>query len=163
MRTRDTSLIIVLVSLVALSTVSLAQGQRFDPRDLNGYWDRSGVALLMISIPALGHHGTSISYDESKKITLKGTVTEFQFRNPHIQIWFDVKDEQGNVVRWAAECGGVYYWSSFGFKRNSLKPGDQITITISPSRAGTPLGVLAKLVMPDGRVMGLNAPLENEK
>lgn len=116
--------------------------------------------LLVISISALAHHGTSVSYDETKKITFKGTVTEFLFKNPHIQIYFDVKDERGDVQHWAAECGGVYYWSSFGFKRNSLKPGDQITITVSPSRAGTPLGVLYKLVMPDGKVMGLNAPFD---
>jgi hypothetical protein len=115
-------------------------------------------SLSVISVPVLGHHGTNVSYDHSKKITLKGTVTEFQFRNPHIQIYFDVKDQNGNVSHWAAEGGGLYFWTSFGFKRDSLKPGDEITITVAPSKSGAQIGVLELLVFPDGRKMGLNAP-----
>lgn len=114
--------------------------------------------FLLVSVPMLAHHGTNIAYDHSKKITLKGTVTEFLFRNPHIQIYFDVKDQNGSVSHWAAEGGGVYFWTSYGFKRDSLKPGDQITITVAPSKSGALIGVLDLLVLPDGRKMGLNAP-----
>lgn len=121
------------------------------------------VAYLMSSIPAFPHHGTAISYDETKNVTMKGTVTEFVFKNPHIQIYYDVKDEKGNVVHWAAEAGGVYFWSGLGFRKDSLKPGDEITITVHPSRAGVPMGVLAVLEMPNGKPvprMGLNAPVQ---
>jgi hypothetical protein len=121
------------------------------------------IALLIGSIPAFPHHGTAVAYDGSKTVTLKGTVTEFVFKNPHIQLRFDVKDEKGNVVNWTAECGGVYFWSALGFRRDSLKPGDQITISVHPSRIGAPLGELAVLEMPNGKPvpkMGLNAPVQ---
>lgn len=117
---------------------------------------------LISSLPAFPHHGTAVAYDQSRNVTMKGTVTEFVFKNPHIQLRYDVKDEKGNVVNWTAECGGVYFWSALGFRRDSLKPGDQITITIHPSRAGAPLGELAVLETPNGKPvpkMGLNAPV----
>ena len=121
------------------------------------------LAYLICSIPAFPHHGTAVAYDQTKNVTMKGTVTEFVFKNPHIQLRYDVKDEKGNVVNWTAECGGVYFWSALGFRRDSLKPGDQITITIHPSRAGAPLGELAVLELPNGKPvpkMGLNAPVQ---
>jgi len=121
------------------------------------------LAYLISSIPAFPHHGTAVAYDQTKNVTMKGTVTEFVFKNPHIQLRYDVKDEKGNVVNWTAECGGVYFWSALGFRRDSLKPGDQITITIHPSRAGAPLGELAVLELPNGKPvpkMGLNAPVQ---
>jgi hypothetical protein len=121
------------------------------------------TACLMSAVLAFPHHGTAIAYDGSKTVTMKGTVTEFVYKNPHIQIYYDVKDEKGNVVRWAAEGGGVYFWSALGFRKDSLKPGDQITISVHPSRAGVPMGELAVLEMPNGKPvpkMGLNAPVE---
>ena len=115
-----------------------------------------------ISIPAFAHHGTAIAYDANKSVTLRGTVTEFVFKNPHIQIYFDVTDEKGNVVHWAAECGGVFYWSQYGWRRDSLKPGDPITITLHPSKAGKPVGENVELVLASGKPvakMGGNAPI----
>src|SRR5262245_66403385 len=109
------------------------------------------IALLTISIPAFPHHGTAVAYDGSKTVTMKGTVTEFVFKNPHIQLRFDVKDEKGKVVNWTAECGGVYFWSALGFRRDSLKPGDQITLSVHPSRIGAPRADLATGEVPTGR------------
>ena len=121
------------------------------------------VANLASSVPAFPHHGTAVAYDSSKTVTMKGTVTEFVFKNPHIQLYYDVKDEKGNVVHWVAECGGVYFWSALGFRRDSLKPGQEITISVHPSRVGAPLGELAVLELPNGKPvpkMGLNAPVQ---
>src|SRR5262245_4234814 len=121
------------------------------------------AAYLMASIPAFPHHGTAVAYDGSKTVTMKGTVTEFVFKNPHIQIYYDVKDDKGNVVHWVAECGGVYFWSALGFKKDSLKPGQEITISVHPSRVGAAFGELAVLEMPGGKPvakMGLNAPVD---
>jgi Family of unknown function (DUF6152) len=121
------------------------------------------IALLTSSISVFPHHGTAVAYDGSKSVSMKGTVTEFVFKNPHIQLRFDVKDEKGNVVNWTAECGGVYFWSALGWRRDSLKPGDQITISVHPSRIGAPLGELVVLEPPNGKPvpkMGLNAPVQ---
>jgi hypothetical protein len=113
------------------------------------------TAILMIGGSALAHHGSGVSYDLSKVVTMQGTVTEFQWRNPHVYVMYDVKDAQGNVVNWGAEthapvvCEDQDHWT-----KSTLKPGDKITIGIFPSKIGTPRGLLAKIVMvDDGKVI----------
>jgi len=106
------------------------------------------AALLMMSLPVQGHHGTNISYDHAKPITLTGTVTEFVWQNPHTQVYFDVKDAKGNVVHWAGEMNspGVLIRQE-GWSRKTLKVGDEITVTVFPSKAGTPVGVVNKMLL----------------
>jgi hypothetical protein len=99
------------------------------------------------------HHGTGVSYQMDKRVTLKGTVTEFRMANPHCQLYFDVKDENGNVVHWSAEISSLFHLAKAGWKRNSIKPGDQVTVVLSPSKAGNPAGVMWTVTLPDGRVM----------
>jgi uncharacterized protein DUF6152 len=110
-------------------------------------WSLS-CALLMISLPLFGHHGTNISYDHSKPITLTGTVTEFVWQNPHTQVYFDVKDASGKIVHWAGEMNspGVLIRQE-GWTRKTLKVGDEITVTVFPSKAGTPVGVVNKMLL----------------
>src|SRR5262245_52460565 len=104
-----------------------------------------GLAMLVTSPLALSHHGTNISYDHSKPVTLTGTVTEFVWQNPHSQIYFDVKDARG-VVHWAAEMNSPGVLSrQEGWTRRTVKAGDEITITLFPSKAGTPVGVAMRL------------------
>ena len=111
------------------------------------------VVLLLFSMPLLAHHGTGASYAMDKRVTLKGTVTEFRMMNPHCQLYFDVKDEKGNVVHWSAEISSVFHLAKAGWKRDSIKPGDQVTVVLSPSKAGAPAGVMWEVVLPDGRKM----------
>ena len=116
------------------------------------------AGLVMVCGPAFAHHGGGI-YDTKNPVTMKGTVTDFQFINPHVQIYFDVKDDKGNVVHWACETispGKLLRGS--GWSKNSLKVGDEITITLNPARAGTPVGNLKKIVFADGKVL---MPTEN--
>ena len=95
----------------------------------------------------LAHHGTNISYDHSNPITLTGTVTEFVWQNPHSQVYFDVKDAKGNIVHWAGEMNSPGVLSrQEGWTKRTLKAGDTITITVYPSKAGTPVGVVNKLI-----------------
>ena len=108
------------------------------------------LCVLTAQIPTFAHHGANI-YDLSKTVVLKGTVTEFKFSNPHVQVYFDVKDESGNVVNWNAEGNGVYFWSKVGWNKNSLKSGDQITVTLHPSKSGSPVGVVIKMVAAGGK------------
>jgi hypothetical protein len=111
------------------------------------------AALLMISDLALAHHGSAVSYDTAKMVTMEGTVTEFQWRNPHVYILYDVKDAQGNVVTWGAETHSpVVCEDQDGWTKSTLKPGDKITISVFPSKINTPRGLLAKIVL-NGKVI----------
>jgi len=112
------------------------------------------VAVLLLSIPAVAHHGTNISYDHEHPITFKATVTEFVFRNPHAQIYFDVKDEKGNVEHWNGELTNPSNLMHAGWtKRRSeqeLPPGTPLTITLAPSKAGAHVGVVLKIINEKG-------------
>lgn len=108
--------------------------------------------LVIASGPAFAHHGSAVSYtiDLSKLTTMKGTVTSFEWANPHVFIMYDVKDEKGNVVHWGAETHAPSVLSDEdGWTRNTFKPGDEITITVFPSRIGAPRGLVAKIVLND--------------
>jgi len=100
-----------------------------------------------------GHHSRA-GYDTDDKITtLKGTVTEFQWRNPHVFLVWAVKDDKGNDLRWTGEFSSPSTMISEGLSRNSFRPGDELAITFIPARAGTPQGLVVKIVKPDGRVV----------
>lgn len=111
------------------------------------------VAVLAVGGPLSAHHGTATSYDISKSVTVKGTVTDYRWANPHVQLYFDVKDDQGNVVHWGGEMLSPAVLGRRGFNRNTLKPGDQVTVTLSPSKVGNPVGVVGQIVVDDGRVL----------
>lgn len=122
-----------------------------------------GVALLMIAVPMLAHHGTGVSYDQSKAYSVKATVTEFRYTNPHPQLFFDVKDAQGNAVHWSGEIAPnptQLQQDGWGRKRSeaALAPGTEVTITVAPSRLGTPVGLINKIVNAQGEsILGLSA------
>jgi hypothetical protein len=97
--------------------------------------------LLIIGSPILAHHGTG-TYDSTKSVTLSGAVTEFAFTNPHAALYFDVKDENGKVVNWAIEMNSPGVLARAGWTKKMFKFGDQITITVRPSKAGTPVGLI---------------------
>jgi hypothetical protein len=94
-----------------------------------------------------------VAYQPDKLITLKGTVTEWIWSNPHCGILFDVADEQGNVVHWGAELGNPHLLSSVGLSKDTLKPGDKVTVSGHPSKSGAPRLEFVSVVLADGRVM----------
>ena len=101
------------------------------------------VIMFIGSNVIFAHHGTNISYDEKKSITFQGTVTEFRWANPHAQIYFDVKDEKGNVAHWGGELNSPGVLSKAGWNRRTFKSGDVITITLHPSRVeGATVGLV---------------------
>jgi hypothetical protein len=117
---------------------------------------RFNVSLWVVSLlVALGpvaraHHGNS-AYDESKPVTLKGIVTEFNWANPHAQIYFDVKQSNGHVEHWGCETLSPGRLIRAGWNKDSVKAGDQITITLVAAKNGAPVGFLQKLVFADGK------------
>ncbi len=107
---------------------------------------------LLMTGSLFAHHGTGISYDlDAPLVTLKGTITEFAWRNPHVSIFIDVKDEKGNVVNWGIEHSNVNSLAKEGYNRNTLKPGQEVTIVIHPSRAKAPVGLTVKVILADGK------------
>jgi|HubBroStandDraft_6_1064221.scaffolds.fasta_scaffold1859255_1 hypothetical protein len=94
------------------------------------------VGVLTLSAPLWAHHGTAV-YDSKHPLTLSGTVTEYRFANPHVLLFFDAKDAGGKVQKWAAEIGAPNNLNrSVGWTGKTIKAGDAVTITGSPSRNG---------------------------
>jgi hypothetical protein len=112
------------------------------------------AGLLMICAPAFAHHGTGSSYDSSKTVVFTGVVDEFIWANPHSQLYVNVTDPQGAVVRWGVEMNSPGVLARAGWTRRRLKPGDKVTVTVHPSLAGTPVGVFRSIVFPDGTSFG---------
>ena len=113
------------------------------------------IVVVALAIPVFAHHGTNISYDRSKMTTVKGVVTEYRHANPHPQLYVDVKDESGKVTNWGCEIAANLFQLTMGGwtkqrSTDALKPGTPVTITIAPSRAGTPAALLLKVVNDKG-------------
>ena len=104
------------------------------------------VSLLLVQGPMFAHHSDA-AYDMTREITLKGTVTVFQYANPHAQILFEVTDEQGNVSKWNAICSTPNRLRRLGWSQDSLKPGDQITISGHSAKDGSNIMVARKVVV----------------
>ena len=110
------------------------------------------AALLPLCGSVLAHHGTG-TYDSTKSVTLSGVVTEFAFTNPHAALYFDAKDPSGKVVNWAIEMNSPGVLRRAGWTKATFKAGDQITITVRPAKAGTPVGLInrAQPVLVNGK------------
>jgi hypothetical protein len=106
------------------------------------------VNVMIAGSPTFAHHGNRAAYavDAAQELTVMGTVTQFKWGNPHVYVLYDVTDDRGNVAHWAAETRPPYVMAKSGWTRETLKPGDKITITVFPARAGAPVGLLAKVV-----------------
>jgi hypothetical protein len=90
------------------------------------------VVLAMFSFPLFAHHGTA-AYDAKQTVSLKATITDFEFVNPHVQFFFDTKDDNGNVIHWNCEGTNPAMLTRAGWTRNTLKPGDQVTMVVHPN------------------------------
>ena len=106
--------------------------------------------LLIVCAPLIAHHGGS-DYDTKNLMTLKGTVTSFNWSNPHCQILMDVKQDGGTVVNWSFETLAPAVLKRAGWSPQSMHAGDQVTITFAPSKRGTPVGTLRKAVLASGK------------
>lgn len=117
------------------------------------------LLLLFTSAPLFAHHGTS-AMDIGKKVVLKGVVTDWQWQNPHSILKFDVKDDSGNIVQWSAEANNPADMVERGWSKQSIKVGDEITITVEPVKNGKPVGRILQIVFADGRTLNNSYPKE---
>jgi hypothetical protein len=111
-----------------------------------------GVLALSLSLsaPLSAHHGTA-AFETDKTVTLKGTVTEWFWSNPHCLLQFDVKSDAGQQVHWIGETQNPVTQTNAGWSKVSFKPGDEVTVTLYPAKNGKPLGRIKQVVLPDGK------------
>ena len=102
------------------------------------------AGLLVFSGPVFAHHGVA-GYDMAKTITLHGTVSKFEWSNPHCVIFVDVKNDNGEVQHWAMELASPTLLVRAGWDKNSLKPGDDVTIDTHPSKNGATVGITSTI------------------
>jgi len=115
------------------------------------------VCMLAGAGIAVAHHSFAM-FDTTTKVTLTGSVTEFQWTNPHAYIELDVAEANGNAKKhWTIELGSPSILQQSGWKYKDLKFGDKVTATINPLRSHEPGGLLVEVTLPDGRVLG-NGP-----
>ena len=109
----------------------------------------AGLALSLFAVPAFGHHSFSM-FDQTQFMNLTGTVTEFEWINPHAWLHVSVTDESGSPETWSFEGGNLGGLAAAGWKSDSVKAGDQIEIGFHPLKDGARGGQLRTVVLPDG-------------
>jgi hypothetical protein len=114
------------------------------------------AVAMLLAIPAVAHHSFTM-FDTTKQITITGTVTSFEWTNPHSYIEIDVPDESGAVKHWSIEMGSPSILQQSGWKFSSLKKGDKTTLVINPLKTGLAGGFLNTATLPTGKVLG-NGP-----
>jgi hypothetical protein len=121
---------------------------------MNGRWLLS-IALvagaMAVFSPAIkAHHGTS-TFDMSRTTTIKGTVVDYQLINPHSELTIKVQQDDGTAVEWNVESVSATMLIRVGWKRDTVKTGDTVSVTGHPAKGGKPAMLLVKAVLPDGR------------
>lgn len=111
------------------------------------------LSSLLIAAPLCAHHSTAM-FDASRRVTLDATVKELQWSNPHAWLQVVVMNEQGGTAEWSIEMGNPAAMIREGWKANSLKPGDKVTVVISPLKNGENGGNLISVTRADGTVVG---------
>lgn len=109
------------------------------------------LCLLPAPGPVFAHHGFSVEFDKESPLTLTGTVTKMEFMNPHIYFYLDVKGKDGKVVNWAFEGGPPNVIYRQGWRKDTLKPGDVVTVKGFRAKDGTHLAACSTVKLPDGR------------
>ena len=120
-----------------------------------GLWS---IALIIVMVaPALAHHSFAV-YDHTRTLTLQGTVTKFQWTNPHGFIEMDVQQSDGSVKHYSVELTSINMMQRVGWRSNMIKPGDKVQVVMAPLLSGDPVGLGLEVVLADGKTMALPVP-----
>ena len=120
-----------------------------------GMW--AVAIVLVVSAPALAHHSFAV-YDHTRTITLRGTVTKFQWTNPHGFIELDVAQSDGKVTHFTVELTSINMMQRVGWRSNMIKAGDHIQVVAAPLLSGEPVALGLEVVLADGKTMSLPVP-----
>jgi len=110
---------------------------------------------LLACMPVMAHHSFAAEYDKEKRIKVTGTVTKFDFSNPHSWVYVDVKGDDGNVISWAFETASAGSLYRRGLRKDTIKPGTVVTITGFGAKDNSRTADAQDVTMPDGAVMHL--------
>jgi hypothetical protein len=111
----------------------------------------AGVILLLAAVSAFAHHPFSAEYDWKKPVTLSGTVTKFEWSNPHSFLYMDAKDASGKMTHWTLEMGNPKALAGAGWSQNMLKAGDQVTVDAWLSKSRNDHANMKSVTLSDGR------------
>jgi hypothetical protein len=109
------------------------------------------AGLWIAAEPVLAHHGRGTTYDTSRKIELKGTVTEVMWRNPHIAIFLDVRGADGQVTKWVVEHSNISQLARLGYGKQTVQAGMEVTAIVNPGSEGKPIGLCQGIILPNGK------------
>jgi hypothetical protein len=113
----------------------------------------AATMAFAVSSPALSHHSHAM-FDHDKEVTIKGTVTDWVFRNPHVFLYVNTKSDTGETVKYAVEMSNITNMLKVGFSATTFKAGDQVTVTVHPLHDGRPGGNYIVAISADGKTFG---------
>jgi len=111
----------------------------------------AGFSLLVSVAPVLAHHSFAAEYDTSKPVKVTGVVTKMEWMNPHARFYVDVKEADGTVSNWNFELGAIPVLLKQGWRKNALKPGDQVTVEGNRAKDESHTAAARVVLLPDGR------------
>jgi hypothetical protein len=113
------------------------------------------VAVLMgtVGLAVVTAHHSPAVFDRTREVTLAGTVKDFRWQNPHTWIQIEVPGERGGTVLWGVELTSPTYLVRAGWRSNTIKPGDKVSIVVNPVRTGEPAGIFVSMTLADGTVL----------
>lgn len=120
------------------------------------------LGLLAAGLPLSAHHSVVATFDTTKVVTLKGVVTEVTWLNPHSTFSLNAKDAGGNTVTWTVELPPPNVLTRRGWKRDDLKPGDQVSVDLWPAKDDSRLGNALTVIFPDGRTVDFPRTLSGD-
>ena len=123
---------------------------------MRNVWAGATAAALAIAAGGAQAHHSFAMFDSAKKVTVSGTVKQFQWTNPHAYIQIVAKDERGRDVEWSMEMGAPMYLYARGCRPSTLRAGMPVNVTINPLRNGRAGGVVLTVTGADGRAIGRN-------
>ena len=116
------------------------------------------AGLVLAAAGAVSAHHSSAGIDQTKSVTLNGTVKEFRWGNPHAWIDLDVPNDKGSIDTWSLEMTAPSFLLRAGWKASTLKTGDKVSVIARPMRDGSPGGLFVSVTLPDGRTLTQRAP-----